>query len=163
MAEPTHLLFVCLGNICRSPTAEAVMGALVAEAGLDDRIRCDSAGTGGWHVGDLPDERARETARRRGLELTHRGRQVRGPGDLRPFDLVLAMDRDNLADLRAMAPPEWPDDRIRLLREFEPGAPAGAEVPDPYYGGDDGFAEVFDICRRACRGLLEHLVEPGPA
>ncbi len=158
VTQPSRLLFVCLGNICRSPTAEGVMRAVVADAGLDGVIACDSAGTGGWHVGDLPDQRARDEARRRGVELSHRGRQVRSPADLEPFDLVLAMDEMNLADLRAMAPTGWPSDRIRLLRDFDPDAPAGAEVPDPYYGGDEGFAEVYDICLAACTGLLEHLL-----
>jgi len=159
VSPPSRLLFVCLGNICRSPTAEGVMRAVIDDAGLDGRILCDSAGTGGWHVGDRPDSRARAEARRRGIELTHRGQQVRAPDDLRPHDLVLAMDRANLRDLQAMAPPEWPDGRIRLLRDFEPGAPPHSEVPDPYYGGDDGFAEVYDICVAACTGLLAHLLD----
>ena len=158
MPQSVSLLFVCLGNICRSPTAEGVMGSVVRDAGLDGVIRCDSAGTGGWHVGDLPDPRARDEARRRGIELTHRGQQVRRPDDLFPHDLVLAMDATNLADLRAMAPSDWPPRRIRLLRDFDPVAPTGAEVPDPYYGGDDGFADVYDICLAACTGLLDHLV-----
>ncbi|HKY17074.1 MAG TPA: low molecular weight protein-tyrosine-phosphatase [Microthrixaceae bacterium] len=150
------LLFVCLGNICRSPTAEAVMSALVADAGLDGEIRCDSAGTGGWHVGDLPDRRARDEARRHGIEMTHRGWQVRTSADLERFDLVLAMDHSNLADLRRMAPAGWDDARISLLRSFDPVA-GDDEVPDPYYGDADEFAEVFAICQTACRGLLEHL------
>jgi protein-tyrosine phosphatase len=158
VVSPTRLLFVCLGNICRSPTAEAVMSQLVSAEELDGTIICESAGTGGWHVGQLPDERARAEARRHGIEMTHRGRQVRTADDLAPYDLVLAMDHANLADLRRMSGRSH-HDGIRLLRSFEPDA-TDDEVPDPYYGDEDDFAEVFAICESACRGLLEHLRGP---
>lgn len=150
------LCFVCLGNICRSPTAEGVMRALVRDAGLADRIAIDSAGTGAWHVGEPADARARAAARARGIELTGTARQfVRA--DLARFDYVLAMDRANLRALHALARSPEERARVHLFRSFDPTAPAGAEVPDPYYGGPQGFDEVLDICERACRGLLEHL------
>jgi protein-tyrosine phosphatase len=155
MPDPTRLLFVCLGNICRSPTAEAVMDDLIRREGLDGSIVCESAGTGGWHVGQLPDDRARAEARRHGIEMTHRGRQVRTAADVAPYELVLAMDHANLADLQRMSGRPH-DDRIRLLRSFDLRA-AEDEVPDPYYGDADDFAEVFAICESACAGLLDHL------
>jgi protein-tyrosine phosphatase len=155
---PIRLLFVCLGNICRSPTAEVVMAELVRAEGLDGTIVCESAGTGGWHVGQLPDERARAEARRHGIEMTHRGRQVRTAADLAPYDLVLAMDHANVADLRRMSSGAH-DEGIRLLRSFDPAA-TDDEVPDPYYGDEDDFAAVFAICESACRGLIDHLRRP---
>jgi len=134
------------------------MSHLVAAEDLDGSILCESAGTGGWHVGQLPDERARAEARRHGIEMTHRGRQVRTAADLASYDLVLAMDHANLADLRRMSGGSH-EDRIRLLRSFDPHA-TDDEVPDPYYGDDDDFAEVFAICESACRGLIAHLRRP---
>jgi protein-tyrosine phosphatase len=160
-----RLCFVCLGNICRSPTAEGVMAKLVADAGLRDRIDVDSAGTGAWHVGERADERSAAEARRRGIDLTSRARQFH-PGDLSTFDLVLAMDRSNLAHLRDLAPEHALRAKIRLLREFDPAHAAAhtagneradLDVPDPYYGGPNGFADVFDLVDAACRGLLDHL------
>jgi protein-tyrosine phosphatase len=152
-----RICFVCLGNICRSPTAHGVMERLVADAGLAARIAIDSAGTGAYHIGELPDERTRVAARRRGFELDHRARQFTAP-DLDRFDLVVAMDGQNLQRLEQLArgrraPP------IVLLRSFDPGAPPGAEVPDPWGGGADGFEEVLDQCERACAGLLAHVRE----
>jgi protein-tyrosine phosphatase len=148
-----NLLFVCMGNICRSPTAEGVMRHLLREAGLEDEIVIDSAGTGSWHVGNPPDERATEAARRRGITLEGAARQVR-PGDFEEYDLLLAADRDNLADLRAIAPDDAARAKVRLLREFDPEAHGDLDVPDPYYGGPGGFEEVLDLVERACRGLL---------
>jgi len=145
---------VCLGNICRSPTAEGVMRTLVTEAGLDHHITVDSAGTGGWHVGKPPDPRTRAAAARRGVHLDHRAWQFTAR-DFDRFDMVLAMDGDNLEALEAMRGRRR--GTLQLLRSYEPGAAAGAEVPDPYYGGDAGFDEVLEICERACRGLLDHL------
>ena len=150
-----RLLFVCMGNICRSPTAEGVMRALVREAGLEGEIEIDSAGTGGWHAGAPPDERATTVAGRRGVTLEGAARQVR-PDDFERYDMLLAADRENLADLRALAPTEAARAKVRLLREFDPGS-AGApdlDVPDPYYGGPDGFDDVLDLVEAACRGLL---------
>jgi protein-tyrosine phosphatase len=166
--EPFRICFVCLGNICRSPTAEGVMRSLVDDAGLAERIQIDSAGTGAWHVGDPPDERATDEARRRGLALTSRGRQV-SPADFYTFDLLVAMDHRNAGDLHDLAPEPALRDRVVLLRSFDPesvelaarhGHPESAflAVPDPYYGGDRGFADVFDIVDAGCRGLLAHVV-----
>lgn len=148
--------FVCLGNICRSPTAEGVFLHLVEQAGLQDRFVIDSAGTGDWHVGERPDRRTIAEAQCRGVRLPSIARQVVA-GDFARFDLLLAMDRRNRADLLAMARSEPARRKVRLFREFDPTAPAEAEVPDPYYGGDREFAEVFDICFRASEGLLERL------
>jgi protein-tyrosine phosphatase len=158
--EPVRLCFVCLGNICRSPTAEGVMLALLAEAGLAGRVEVDSAGTGTWHRGEPADPRARAEAARRGVELTSRASTFQR-GDAAAYDLVLAMDRANLADLRDLTPDPAHRSRIRLLREFDPalddGDRWGGEVPDPWAGGDDGFTVVFDLVEAACRGLLDHL------
>lgn len=154
-----RLLFVCLGNICRSPTAEGIMRALVTERGLGDRVVVDSAGTGGWHIGEPPDRRAQAAARARGLDIGGlRGRRVERR-DFGRFDLLLAMDRENLAVLSSLAPDDEARARARLLREFDPEAVATGdlEVPDPYYGGDDGFGRVYDAIERACRGLLDRL------
>ncbi|HEU0035355.1 MAG TPA: low molecular weight protein-tyrosine-phosphatase [Kofleriaceae bacterium] len=150
-----RICFVCMGNICRSPTAEGVMAKLLDAHGLSDRVTIDSAGTGGWHAGELPDARSRAAARRRGLQLTHRARQFT-KYDLEKFDLVVVMDDDNLRHVTLMAGKrERPE--IRLLRSFDPDAPPGAPVPDPYSGGDDGFEEVLDLCERACEGLLAYV------
>lgn len=148
--------FVCMGNICRSPTAEAIMRHLVREAGLEDTITIDSAGTGSWHVGEDRDRRSRAVAKRRGMPIEGPARQFQ-PEDFARFDLVLALDQDNARDLRALAPNDEARRKVHLLREFDPSAPEGASVPDPYYGGPEGFDEVFDICLSACQGLLEHL------
>jgi len=151
-----RICFVCLGNICRSPTAEAVMRHLVAQEGLSDRIQIDSAGTGDWHVGAPRDKRSRAVGQARGIPLTGTARQFT-EDDFEQYDHVLAMDRSNRDDLLRMAPDLAARAKVRLLRSFDPGAPPDAEVPDPYYGGPRGFDDVFDICERACRGLLDHL------
>ncbi|MFN8035506.1 MAG: low molecular weight protein-tyrosine-phosphatase [Acidimicrobiia bacterium] len=153
---PIRLCFVCLGNICRSPAAMAVMAAHVAEAGLTGCIEVDSAGTGSWHLGDVPDRRTRAEAARRGIPLDHYGKQF-ASGDFARYDLVLAMDRANQSDLRALAPDSTARAKIRLLRSFDPAADGALEIPDPYYGGPDDFAEVFDLVDAACRGLLDAL------
>ena len=149
------LLFVCMGNICRSPTAEGVMRSLLREQGLEDEIEIDSAGTGGWHAGDPPDARATEAAGRRGIVLEGAARQVR-PSDFDDYDLLLAADRENLGHLRAIAPSHGAREKVRLLREFDPGSDGAPDldVPDPYYGGPDGFEDVLDLVEAACRGLL---------
>jgi protein-tyrosine phosphatase len=159
MSRPIRILFVCMGNICRSPTAEGVMRGLVRDAGLEDEIVIDSAGTGGWHKGAAPDRRATDAARKRGVTLEGAARQVRR-SDFDDFDLLLAMDRENLYELRALAPSgRVAEEKVRLLREFDP-ASAGApdlDVPDPYYGGPRGFETVLDQAEAACRGLLDEL------
>jgi protein-tyrosine phosphatase len=153
-----RILFVCMGNICRSPTAEGVMRALLREQGLDGRIEVDSAGTGNWHAGDPPDERAVAAARGRGIELDGTARQVTA-ADFDHFDLILAMDRDNERVLLALAPDEAARAKVRLLREFDPASVAAGEldVPDPYYGGPRGFERVLDIVAAACRGLVDEV------
>lgn len=143
----TRLLFVCAGNICRSPTAEAVMRRLVEQAGLADRIEVDSAGTGGWHVGEAPDERAAATAARRGITLTGAARQIR-PDDFDEFDLILAVDRSVRNALDRLRPPGARAE-VRLLDD--------RDVPDPYYGGPDGFEHVLDQVTAACTELLDEL------
>ncbi len=157
MTDPSlRVLFVCLGNICRSPTAEGVFLELLRRADLQDRIDVDSAGTGDWHVGELPDPRTRRTAARRGYRLDRRARQVR-PEDLSRFDYVLAMDDANLRALRRMAPRQGGAVVGKLL-DFHPDpAVRGTDVPDPYYGGDDGFERVLDLCEVACEELLAHV------
>jgi len=153
-----RLLLVCLGNICRSPTAEGVMRSLVIPERLEEQIELDSAGIGAWHIGSSPDDRARRTAAGRGIELAGRARQVR-PEDLESFDLVLAMDRENERLLGALARDEQERSKVRLLREFDPAsAHAGdVEVPDPYYGAAGGFEEVLDLVQAACEGLLAEI------
>ena len=151
--KTARLCFVCLGNICRSPTAEAVMRHLVKQAGLTDRIEIESAGTGDWHVGETRDRRSREVGERRGIPLSGRAQQFVA-ADFARFDHVLAMDGKNLNDLRAMAPDQAAREKIRLLRSYDPASPDGADVPDPYYGGAEGFDGVFEICAAACEGLL---------
>jgi len=151
---PTRVLFVCLGNICRSPAAEAVFASLVSEAGWDDRFTIDSAGTGRWHVGDQADARMRDAARRRGITITSIARQV-APDDFEAFDLILAMDATNLTTLRRLAPVAHRG-KIRLFRELDPDG-AGADVPDPYYGGPEGFDDVLDIVTRTGRAWLTEL------
>ncbi len=151
-----RLLFVCLGNICRSPTAEGVMATLLANAGLSTTITVDSAGTGGWHAGELADPRTRAAAQRRGITLTHRARQVTVE-DLTAFDYIVAMDRNNRDGLQRLAKTANCQARIVLLRDFEANGNVDADVPDPYSGAAHDFEEVLDICQRACAGLLAHL------
>jgi protein-tyrosine phosphatase len=157
-----RILFVCLGNICRSPTAEGVMRHVVREEGLEDAIEIDSAGTGGWHVGAPPDERATAAARRRQIALEGAARKF-SPGDFDAFDLILAMDEENRRDLLALAPDDDARAKVRLLREFDPASAADADldVPDPYYGGDDGFEHVLDLVDAATRGLVDRLRADG--
>lgn len=147
------ILFICLGNICRSPTAEGVTRALAQKMGIS--LEIDSAGTGSWHVGEPPCDRATRHAARRGYALGGAARQVRTE-DFTRFDLILAMDRQNLADLRALAPASARD-RVQLFRDYDPEVGGPADVPDPYYGGEDGFELVLDIVERAAAGLLERV------
>ena len=158
--KTVSICFVCLGNICRSPTAEGVMRQLVGEAKLAERILVDSAGTGDWHIGEPPDERAQQAAARRGIDLAAlRGRQI-AAADFERFDLLIAMDDKNVAALRQVCPPAQRD-KIRLLMEFVPETDSrcgGArEVADPYFGGAEGFEQVLDQCEAACRGLIAAL------
>jgi protein-tyrosine phosphatase len=154
----TRVLFVCLGNICRSPTAEGVFRHHVREAGLEDRIAIDSAGTGGWHVGASPDERATEAARRRGITLEGAARQVTA-ADFADYDLLLVADAENHAELLRRAPDDAARAKVRHFREFDPESKARGDldVPDPYYGGEQGFDHVLDLVEAASRGLLAEL------
>lgn len=160
--DPVRVCFVCLGNICRSPTAEGIFRRLVSERHLGDRIEIDSAGTSRWHTGTAPDQRAQQEAARRGVDLSGlRARQVHA-GDLVWFDVVVGMDRQNVADLLDLAPDAAAQQRVVLLGAFVPDAGTSPpEVGDPYYGGDDGFAEVFDLITEGCSGLLDHLERSG--
>ena len=161
---PIKILFVCLGNICRSPTAHGIFEKMVADAGLQEAILVDSAGTGDWHIGKAPDPRASEAAMSRNHDLSHlRARQVR-PEDFLEFDYILAMDKQNLLDLRAMALPEFKG-HLGLFLDFGQSELDGQaedrleEVPDPYSGGREGFDEVLDLVENTGLGLLSHLRE----
>lgn len=149
------ILFVCLGNICRSPTAEIVFRQVVAREAPDLEIEIESAGTAAYHVGAPPDSRTRQAALRRGYDMSALRARVVEPQDFGRFDLILAMDRQNLDALQRRAPAAGRD-RIRLFLEFAPAADT-TEVPDPYYGGPNGFEEVLDLVEAAARGLLEHV------
>lgn len=152
------VLMVCLGNICRSPTAHAVFAQRVDAAGLAHRIEVDSAGTGDWHIGHKPDSRAREAGARRGYDLDSlRARQVCAD-DFSEFDYILAMDENNLRDLQQLSPPQLRH-KIRLFMEFS-GSKVRA-VPDPYYGGPEGFEQVLDLVEETCDRLLAHITDTG--
>lgn len=154
-ADKLRILFVCLGNICRSPLAEGVFRHLVHAAGLSDRFEIDSAGTSAYHAGDPPDERATAVARARGIMLRGRSRPI-VRRDLDRFDYIIAMDLENLRAIRDMAE-DAPHVRVRRLREFDPEATDELDVPDPYYGGAHGFERVHDMVERSCAVLLAHL------
>ena len=150
-----NVLFVCTGNICRSPTAEGVFLHLVRSRNLEDRIGADSAGTGAWHVGQAPDSRSQETALSRGIDIgSQRARKVRTE-DFREFDLILAMDSSHLHSLRADCPAAHAD-RVRLFMEYAPETGI-TDVPDPYYGEGDGFARVFGMIEAAAEGLMRDI------
>ena len=153
-----RICFVCLGNICRSPTAEGVMRHLLRSSPLAGRVEVDSAGTSAYHVGDPPDTRSAATARRRGIQLSGASRQVVSD-DFSRFDYIIAMDHSNEHALSRLAGSMTEKGRIHLLRAFDPDSPPRAEVPDPYYGGANGFDVVLDICEASCHGLLAHLTE----
>lgn len=173
----TRICFVCLGNICRSPTAEGVMQHLIDQQGLTATFSLDSAGTGGWHVGEQADHRSRAAAKKRGIELTSISRRITAQ-DFERFDYLIAMDESNLANLMALRgtwklenagrPHVYVSDqpkfaKLAMLRTFDAEAPDHAEVPDPYYGAHDGFGAVLDICERACQGFLDHVQRQKPA
>ena len=152
---PFKILFICMGNICRSPAAEGVMKKRVAEADLAARVLIDSAGTGGWHAGARADHRMRAAASSRGYELTSVARQVK-ESDFKEFDLLLIMDEQNRRDLLPFDPERRHQDKVRFLCEFCTQHP-DKEVPDPYYGGAQGFEKVLDLLEDACAGLLRHV------
>ena len=149
------VLFVCLGNICRSPAAEGCFLRLLAREGLQEAFHVDSAGTGHWHVGQPPDSRMLEAAAQRGIPLPSRARQIEA-SDLNRFDHILAMDLGNLAALRQLASRTPTKAQIELMTHYCRHH-RGAEVPDPYYGGADGFERVLDLLETACEGLLASL------
>lgn len=149
------ILFVCAGNICRSPTAEGVFRNLLAREAPELQVVVDSAGIGGWHIGSPPDERSQAAAQRRGVDISGlRARQIAGE-DFESFDLILAMDLQNLSELKRRAPAQHKE-RVRLFLDFIPGGEAD-EVPDPYYGGEAGFEHVLDLTEQAALGLLQYL------
>lgn len=157
MPEPkVRVCFVCLGNICRSPTAEGVMRSVLTRAGLDGVVLVESAGTADYHTGELPDMRSRAAAKARGVLLESRAQQFLASSFAR-FDYVLAMDAQNLDHLKQLASSADDRNKVRLLRSFDPASPLDARVPDPYHGGADGFEQVLDLCEAACDGLLQHL------
>jgi protein-tyrosine phosphatase len=151
------ILFVCLGNICRSPTAEAVFRAVARQEAPDLTLEIDSAGTAGYHIGEPPDRRSQAAARRRGYDMSALRARIVEPVDFERFDLILAMDRENLSVLHQRAP-KGAQERVRLFLEFAPETEV-TDVPDPYYGGSTGFEEVLDLVEAASRGLLVHLRE----
>jgi len=150
------VLFVCLGNICRSPLAEAVFKNLLVQQGLQEKITCDSCGTSDWHIGEQPDYRTINTAMNHGINIHHAGRQFTTQ-DLQEFDYILAMDRDNFDHIQSLI--EEPDQakKIILMRDFDPES-EDKQVPDPYFGGKDGFEEVYNILNKSNRELLKHIV-----
>jgi protein-tyrosine phosphatase len=154
-SSQTAVLFVCLGNICRSPLAEGVFRHLIEQEGLADRFEIDSAGTGAWHVGERADARSTLVAEQHGITLDSRARQVK-PNDFERFDYIIAMDRDNLRTLKRMSEHNGSGAHVELLRMYEAERDSD-EVPDPYYGGSSGFENVYKMVKRSCQGLLKHL------
>ncbi len=152
--EHYKICFVCLGNICRSPTAEGVFQHLVDERGLQNYFEIDSAGTSAYHIGESANSKSQRTANKHGITLHSKARQFK-PFDLDYFDLILAMDNENLSNVRNMANGEH-DQKIGRMRDFDP-QPGDGEVPDPYYGGAEGFENVFQIVKRSCEQLLDEL------
>lgn len=148
------VLFVCLGNICRSPLAEALFNKHVKEAGLQDKFMADSCGTAAYHVGQPPDSRSRANALENGLDYSHQARQIREE-DFIEFDLIIPMDASNMANLDKVDP--GGQATIQLMRDYDAGF-EGTDVPDPYFGGDRGFQDVFDILDRSTKSLLNNII-----
>ena len=151
------VLFVCLGNICRSPLGEGILAHRLEEEDLSNRVRVDSAGTGAWHQGDPPDPRSSEVAMRHGIALRGRARLV-SVEDFHEFDYIFAMDRTNLRDLRHLESQGEGGALLTLFREFDPHQDGDLDVPDPYYGGPEGFDLMFDMVDRTCAAFIEHLL-----
>ena len=156
MNSTVKVCFVCLGNICRSPLAQGIFEALVKNEGLQDQIIISSAGVGNWHVGNSPDSRMQQTAQKNGINLNSRAQQFQST-DFNEMDLVLAMDQSNLSALQQMRPESELKDKLLLFRTFDPENKNNLEVPDPYYGGDNGFDIVYQIVERTCPKILEYL------
>ncbi len=156
MSKVVKISFVCLGNICRSPLAQGVFQDLVNREKLNQKIFVSSAGTGNWHIGNLPDERMRQTAQSKGIQLESRAQQFQSK-DFNRFNLVLAMDHSNLARLAEIAPNTLPPDKLMLFRSFDPKSNGDQDVPDPYYGGAKGFEEVYRMVERTCPPILAYI------
>ena len=152
----TKILFVCTGNICRSPTAHTLMEKLVKEAGLSEEFYCDSAGMIGYHTGEMADPRMRKHAEKRGVHITTRARQFKNPQDFEGFDFIMAMDRGHQEELLSLTDNPLYRKKIHLMSDFGFGLKT-PDVPDPYYGGPEGFEEVMDILENALGGFLDHL------
>ena len=152
----TSVLFVCLGNICRSPTAHGILEHLISQHQLSARLRVDSAGTGAWHAGETADKRSQQTANRHGISLSSRARQITLE-DLEHFDHIFAMDQQNLRSIAQLSSNNEHRRKLRLLRDLDPEAGPNSDTPDPYYGGPGGFEEVFQICLRSCQSLVSEL------
>jgi protein-tyrosine phosphatase len=157
MPDPqTSVLFVCLGNICRSPLAEGIFTHLVEQRGLSDQFRIDSCGTGGWHAGNPPDPRSVLVASKNGLDLTRlRARKFDPDRDPHEFDWLIPMDRQNEIDIIELGTPA---EKVRLMRSYDQTLSKPSDVPDPYYGGDDGFDKVYEMLLRACEGMLDDII-----
>lgn len=155
--NPFKILFVCLGNICRSPTAEGVMQHLVNERGLQSYFYIDSAGTSAYHIGEPANSKSQQTANKHGVKLHSRARRFE-EADLEEFDLIFAMDNENLENIKHLDSRNRFSDKIKRMREYDPN-PGDGEVPDPYYGGMDGFENVYNIIHRSCEALLNELEE----
>jgi protein-tyrosine phosphatase len=154
----TSVLFVCLGNICRSPLADGIFSHLINQQGLTNQYHIDSCGTGAWHVGNPPDPRSILTAAKYNIDLTNlRARQFDANTDPIEFDWIIPMDSSNLRELIKQG---TPNAKIRLMRSFDPTLTGNHDVPDPYYGGDDGFDKVFEMLMRACEGMVDKLKDP---
>jgi protein-tyrosine phosphatase len=152
----TGILFICMGNICRSPLAEGIFQHKLSQRVLHHKYMVESAGTGNWHVGDLADPRMRTTALRNGIDLTSRARQV-NQKDFKRFDMLLAMDRNNYLHLLDMDKSTTYTERVHMMRAFDPDVQQELDVPDPYFGGDSGFEDVYQMLDRSCENLLNIL------
>ena len=153
-----NVLFVCLGNICRSPLAEGIFSHLVSKQGLENKIKVESAGISGWHIGERPDSRSIEVANANGIELDSYGRKAITE-DFKEFDYIIAMDRDNFSDLKKLPGKSREGAaKLYLIRDFD-DLGKGQDVPDPYYGGDEGFTYVYELLDRSCQNLLEEIKE----
>ncbi len=156
--KKTRLLFVCLGNICRSPAAEGIMQTIVKKNGFQDIVEVDSAGTSGWHEGDLPDERMRAHGERRGYDFSSPARKFQ-KSDLEKFDYIIVMDNDNYKNVKSMASNKSQENKIKKMTEFAIQYKHNNEIPDPYYGGPAGFELVLDLLEDACEGLMQEIIK----